>query len=264
MRTIPNLPENNLDSLITGIEKRQSDPHADPHPDSSLVFFPPVDKAEPIHHDDLASIAGGLAHYVNNSLAVILGGLELSTDQKSLEYWKENMQKSSYRIARVIKGLLYYTGQGRYDVQEQDMNSVVLQTISLYQTNNPQVTVLRDIKAESPRIEADLDNLTFALTEIYRNAGESMGGKGVMGVSTRNTTYSGSNHVMVSIWDNGRGIPKDRIEDAFRMFSTTKPSNEHTGIGLPASYALLKKNGGDMGMISTDTGTTVLLYLPAK
>ena len=72
-----------------------------------------------------------------------------------------------------------------------------------------------------------------------------------------------NNHIKVLIVDNGPGIPEAIKEKIFQPFFTTKPTGEGTGLGLSLSYDMVKAQGGEIKINSTeDKGTTISVLLP--
>ncbi|MBC7885082.1 MAG: GHKL domain-containing protein, partial [Saprospiraceae bacterium] len=81
----------------------------------------------------------------------------------------------------------------------------------------------------------------------------------VVSVSTTQLVHS----LIISIKDNGNGIPEHIKDKIFQPFFTTKPTGQGTGLGLSLSYDIVKAHGGELKVESTEnTGTTFCLILP--
>lgn len=77
------------------------------------------------------------------------------------------------------------------------------------------------------------------------------------------STKKDKNKIIISVTDNGKGIPPHIKEKIFQPFFTTKPTGEGTGLGLSLSYDIIKSHGGEISVESTtDIGTTIIVSLP--
>jgi signal transduction histidine kinase len=73
------------------------------------------------------------------------------------------------------------------------------------------------------------------------------------------------NHsIIISVKDNGNGIPKDIVDKIFQPFFTTKPTGQGTGLGLSLSYDIVKAHNGDISVNSKEgEGTEFIVQIPA-
>jgi len=79
------------------------------------------------------------------------------------------------------------------------------------------------------------------------------------------TTKKNGNRVMISVRDNGNGIPQKVLDKIFQPFFTTKPTGQGTGLGLSLAYDIVKAHGGEIQVATKENeGTTFTIYLPAK
>ncbi|WP_332912186.1 sensor histidine kinase [Algoriphagus boritolerans] len=77
-------------------------------------------------------------------------------------------------------------------------------------------------------------------------------------------TESSSEGIIISVQDNGSGIPESIREKIFQPFFTTKPAGSGTGLGLSMSYDIVKAHGGELKVDSeVGKGTTFRIHLPA-
>ena len=103
------------------------------------------------------------------------------------------------------------------------------------------------------------NNAFYTLSEKKRQQGENY--EPIISVSTRKE----NNKVIVSVGDNGNGIPQKVIDKIFQPFFTTKPTGQGTGLGLSLSYDIIKAHGGEIKVQTTDgQGTEFIIYLPSK
>jgi CheY-like chemotaxis protein len=122
--------------------------------------------------------------------------------------------------------------------------------------------------------EADPNQLESALLNLVINARDAMPDGGKLVVRTGNqyldsdfteahNTLKPGDYVVLSVTDNGCGMPQSTINRAFDPFFTTKPIGQGTGLGLSMIYGFSKQSRGHVAIQSeVDVGTTVSLFLP--
>lgn len=112
-----------------------------------------------------------------------------------------------------------------------------------------------------PLIECLPSQLNQVFMNILVNAGQSIGDRGHVSVST-----TADNHaVYVEISDTGNGIAEENLARIFEPFFTTKPIGKGTGFGLSISYGIVQKHGGKIDVRSAvGVGTTFLITLPIR
>jgi len=77
------------------------------------------------------------------------------------------------------------------------------------------------------------------------------------------TTKKTDNHVIITVSDNGNGIPKNIVDKIFQPFFTTKPTGSGTGLGLSLSYDIIKAHGGEIKVESKEgEGSEFIIQLP--
>jgi two-component system NtrC family sensor kinase len=109
-------------------------------------------------------------------------------------------------------------------------------------------------------------NAFFAVIDKKKEQGEAF--QPVVSVTTKRVDTSlknqdGEKGIIISIKDNGKGIPKDLKDKIFEPFFTTKPAGQGTGLGLSLSYDIIKAHGGEIKVNSTDgEGAEFIIYLP--
>jgi signal transduction histidine kinase len=105
-----------------------------------------------------------------------------------------------------------------------------------------------------------INNAFYAVHEKKKQLGE--GYEPAVTVSTLMVNDS-NNSLLISVRDNGKGIPPKILDKIFQPFFTTKPTGEGTGLGLSLSYDIVKAHGGDITVDSKpEEGTTFTVRLP--
>jgi signal transduction histidine kinase len=79
------------------------------------------------------------------------------------------------------------------------------------------------------------------------------------------STKKSGNKILISVKDNGPGIPPNIIDKIFQPFFTTKPTGQGTGLGLSLAYDIVKAHGGEIRVISNENkGTEFIIQLPSQ
>jgi two-component system NtrC family sensor kinase len=124
------------------------------------------------------------------------------------------------------------------------------------------INVKTDLQEGLPEIMVSPSELQQVFLNLFNNAIDAIGNSNDEGLVTITTKRNG-NSVLISITDNGQGIPKAIIGKVFEPFFTTKPVGKGTGIGLSICHGIIKKLGGDIQVKSElDVGTTFELSIP--
>jgi PAS domain S-box-containing protein len=215
----------------------------------------------------LGQISTGLAHEINNPLGVMLGytqlllrdsapGTQIYDDLKTIE-------KHARNCKTVVEDLLKFARSTRTTKSSIDVNECIEEVISLlgHQFELDNITVGTRLDRDLPSLVADGEKLKQVFMNLLMNAKQAISGEGVIEVGTR-LDLSGSN-LLVSISDNGCGIPARNIDKIFDPFFTTKPVGEGTGLGLSVSYGIIQDHDGRIEVDSRPgKGTTFTLVLP--
>ncbi|WP_434588959.1 response regulator [Pseudomonas sp. R4-83] len=229
----------------------------------------------------VGQLTGGIAHDFNNMLTGIIGSLELIRRRlargrtEDLDSLIDLGVTSANRAAGLTHRLLAFSRRQSLDSKAVQMNTLVLSMGELLQRSlNESIQLEMRLDENLWVAEADPNQLESALLNLVINARDAMpdGGKLVVETSNqvlhRDFTEAYSNlepgdYVMLSVTDNGCGMPQSVISRAFDPFFTTKPIGQGTGLGLSMIYGFSKQSRGHVSIDSEiDQGTTVKLYLP--
>jgi len=229
----------------------------------------------------VGQLTGGIAHDFNNMLTGIIGSLELIRRRlargrtEDLDSLIDLGVTSANRAAGLTHRLLAFSRRQSLDSKAVQMNTLVLSMGELLQRSlNESIHLEMRLDDNLWVAEADPNQLESALLNLVINARDAMpdGGKLVVETSNqvlhRDFTEAYSNlepgdYVMLSVTDNGCGMPQSVMSRAFDPFFTTKPIGQGTGLGLSMIYGFSKQSRGHVSIDSEiDQGTTVNLYLP--
>jgi len=225
----------------------------------------------------LGKMAAGIAHEINNPLAVIgekagwikdLLKMEDVSKSPNLQEFADAVAKIEYHIVRaktVTHRLLGFARRMEPVSEAVIINTVLDESIDFLENEARyrNIDIQVDYSPDLPHITSDPAQLQQVFLNILNNAIDAIGKDGQITIKTRYLRKN--NEVAVEIFDNGPGIPKEVIDKIFDPFFTTKEVGKGTGLGLSISYSIVEKLGGRM-MVASDEGqgTTFSIYLPVK
>ena len=213
--------------------------------------------AQLMHSDKLAALGkmgASVAHEINNPLVVVvqkIGWMEDLLDEedpqktKNLEEYKKTISKIDYhleRIRKVVHNMLGYARRMEPRFEAVDINETLDQTIDLLENyalvNN--INIQTDLSSSLPIIANDKAQLQQVFLNLISNAIDAISKDGLIEIESR----TADSHIVVTISDDGPGIPKDQQRRVFEPFFTTKETEKGTGLGLWISYDIMEKMGG--------------------
>jgi signal transduction histidine kinase len=229
--------------------------------------------------ESIGTLAGGVAHDLNNILAPILMSIELlkaTSDHPESRKILETIEVSAKRGADIVRQVLSFArgldGQ-RIEVQLKhvfkDLENIIKDTFP--KDIQLQFSVPNDLWT----IFGDPTQVHQVLLNLCVNARDAMPNGGRLTIGVENAVldehYAAMNlqakpgrYVKISVTDQGVGIPKDIINKIFEPFFTTKEPNKGTGLGLSTVLAIVKSHEGIVNVYSeVEKGTTLRVYLPA-
>jgi two-component system, NtrC family, sensor kinase len=225
----------------------------------------------------LGKMAAGIAHEINNPLAVIgekagwIKDLLAEEDIAQSENFKEfeaSIRKIEYHVERAKKVTHRLLGFARRmePIQETvDVNKTLSETIDFLanESRYRSIDIQSDYAPDLPKITSDSSQLQQVFLNILNNAIDAIGKNGEVMIKTKHLPKN--SELSVEITDNGPGIPKEKIAKIFDPFFTTKEVGKGTGLGLSIVFTILEKLGGRIMVASEEgKGTTFTIYLPTK
>ena len=220
-----------------------------------------------LSRDVIGSLAGGVAHDMNNVLGAILGlasvHAHVAPPGSALKKSLDTIATACERGAKLVKGLLGFARQSLAEEKILDLNSLVREEMELLERTTLQMVRLEsDLAAHLLPVTGDPGALGHALMNLCVNAVDAMEPGGLLTVRTRN---EGHHRVLLEIVDTGCGMPKEVLAKAMDPFFTTKPLGKGTGLGLSIVYGTVKAHGGTISIQSEPgQGTRVAIHLPAS
>jgi two-component system NtrC family sensor kinase len=225
----------------------------------------------------LGKLAAGIAHEVNNPLAVIkekvgwVRDLLVEEDLARSENFREFqdvVNKIDYHVERAKKvthRLLGFARRMEPTLEIVDANKVLQETLSFLENEAlfRNIDIQADLAQDLPQIKSDSAQLQQVFLNILNNAIDAIGKDGQIHIRT---THNTDNHnIAISFSDTGPGIPRDTINKIFEPFFTDKGPGKGTGLGLSISYSIIEKLGGNITVTSEEgKGATFVVSLPVK
>jgi two-component system, NtrC family, sensor kinase len=214
----------------------------------------------------VGQLAGGVAHEINNPLAVILGfsqGLERRVPEGDpLRLPVTSIVREALRCKNLVQELLTFSRTGKKSFESVDLNALARSTIVLIEgrARTQGVQVVQELAESLPVLQANKTQLQQVLVNLGTNALDVMKNGGTLTVRTR---QSGQGDVLLEVSDTGGGIPEEVRSHIFEPFFTTKPVGEGTGLGLSLVYEIVQQHRGSIEVESqVGRGTTMRVRLP--
>jgi PAS domain S-box-containing protein len=216
--------------------------------------------------DSLGSVAGGVAHDMNNVLGSVL---MLSSAHEAIQAPDSPAQQAFATITKacqrgrsMVRRLLDFARQDLSELKVLSLNAVVREEVLLLErTTLAQVRFAVELDDDLRAICGDYGALLHALMNLCVNAIDAMPGGGTLTVRTRNAEPG---WVELEVVDTGVGMPAEVVEKAMDPFFTTKSHGKGTGLGLSIAYGTVRAHQGTMTLESAPgRGTRVVLRLPS-
>jgi PAS domain S-box-containing protein len=215
--------------------------------------------------DSLGSLAGGVAHDMNNVLGAILGlasaNLALQPIDSPAYRAFETITHAAVRGGRVVKSLLRFAHKDPTEEQNLDLNALLREEAHLLErTTLAKVRLVLDLAPDLRFINGNGSTLTHAFMNLCVNAVDAMPDSGTLTLRTRNLP---DGWIEVMFEDNGCGMTEEIRDRAMDPFFTTKEVGKGTGLGLSLVYNTVMSHHGKLEIQSEPgCGTRIRLCFP--
>jgi len=214
----------------------------------------------------LGTLAGGVAHDMNNVLGAILGIASASIEAHDVgsnsHMAFDTIIRAAQRGGKMVKSLLNLGHRNSNQEQQLDLNAILCDEVQLLEsTTLSKVHLQMNLLPGLWPIRGEAGAFNRAFMNLLVNAVDAMPDTGLLSIRTCNVD---DHWVEVQVEDTGTGMAKEVLEKAMDPFFTTKPMGKGTGIGLSMVYDTVKAHRGQIEIQSEPgRGTLVRMRFPA-
>ncbi len=216
----------------------------------------------------VGQLAAGVAHEINNPLTAIIANAQILHREipldSDLQESVDLIMRAGARAAQVVRNLLDFARKEEYRLRPTDLNETLELATELvrHELLARSVILEMDLDPDLPQILASSDHLQSVWLNLLLNAIDSLDkSPPKIGIASRKL----NNELLISISDNGKGIPPENISRIFEPFYTTKAPGRGTGLGLSVSHRIVKQHSGYFRVDSRiGEGSTFTVVLPVN
>jgi len=193
-----------------------------------------------------------------------VAGLPVETVRESLPEMIDAIIDGSRRIRNIVAGLKEYARKGRESTSQNDLNGIVDSALLLVRHQIGRYTDRFELRRwhEPIILSCSAQQIEQVVINILLNALESLGGRDRRVTLSTSVSHDGEQGV-ITVTDEGVGIPQEDLERIFEPFFTTRLDRGGTGLGLSISSSIIRRHGGTIDIESEPgKGTTVTISLP--
>jgi PAS domain S-box-containing protein len=230
--------------------------------------------------ESIGTLAGGIAHDMNNIVAAIMGYAELSLHEapKGSRLYRrlDRMIQACHRARDLVSQILTFSRQDSQEIRSVRIHLIVKEVLKLIRASLPStITIKQNIPRQGLMITADPSQVHQIIMNLCSNAGYAMMEEGgILDVCVEKMTLDHDtarkyldllpgDYVRLTVRDTGQGMEKEVMNRIFDPFFTTKPMGTGTGMGLAMVHGIVKKLGGGIFVDSEPgMGTRFHVFFP--
>ncbi|MHC1729819.1 MAG: sensor histidine kinase [Syntrophobacteraceae bacterium] len=211
----------------------------------------------------IGELSAGIAHEINNPLAIISQEIEWARyqfqeeepDEKSRAELQDSLNEIARQVDRcreITHKLLDFARKKDPLIQGIDINKLVEDMAKLVEreTSQRDIEIVREYQKDLPSVFTDPPLLRQVVLNLLNNAVQAVGQDGKIKIQTQ---IPENGTVEIGIGDTGCGIPKENVSKIFDPFFTTKPPGKGTGLGLSICHSIIVRLGGRI-MVESEPG----------
>lgn len=233
-------------------------------------------KSQLFHAAKLVSVgelAGGVAHEINNPLAIISSQSGVIRDMLDPEFNMDSSPEAIRSELDIIDGavlrakditykLLNFVRRNESETVPCNLNRLLDDVVSGLMEREFEVSnirIVRDYARDLPKVMLAPDQARQVLLNIINNAGDAIGESGTVTLTTRED----GGFVKITITDTGKGMTQEELHRIFMPFFTTKEVGKGTGLGLSISLSIVESMGGTIEVQSVPgAGSSFTISFP--
>ena len=219
----------------------------------------------------VSMLASGVAHDFNNVLTTILGNVHLARldapDKGDFSEELEQIEVAAKRARNLVGQIFAFARRQSGEAVAVRVNEVVEEVTHLLQASvQPNIVITCEVEDTDLVVKVDPTRLHQVIMNLSSNAAEAIGPQGgriTLKVELHGDGEAAEKQVLISVCDDGPGIPDDLKSKIFDPFFTTKTAGKGTGLGLSVVANLVGEMGGQIDVASVfGQGTTFTVRLP--
>jgi len=223
----------------------------------------------------MGSLLAGVAHELNNPLAIVMGRASLLEEkcegEPALQADARRIREAAERCGRIVRTFLNMARQKpaqRHNVQLNDLARAAVDMLA-YTFRSHGIELQLALAPDLPEVSADADQIGQVVLNLLVNAQQALAAAPELaqrvvrvssGVEARRDNREP--RVWLRVADSGPGVPPALHETIFEPFFTTKPEGMGTGLGLAVSRSLVREHGGQLGLEISSGGAVFRMSLP--
>jgi signal transduction histidine kinase len=216
----------------------------------------------------VGEMAGGVAHEINNPLAVIDGNVDLLRQrlrvrEPSVERSLEKINLMVVRIAKIVRGLLIFSGQTEESYREHcTIQKVIEGALDFYaqKAGSAGIKMAVCVPPETPLVAVNPPQISQVILHLLTNSFDAVAKLDDKWI--RIEVKAEGQWVLVIVTDSGHGIPEKVADKIMQPFFTTKEIGKGTGLGLSVSRGIMMSHGGSLELDRTSPNTRFVMSLP--
>lgn len=244
---------------------------------SSLLLFSRYDSMEEQllqsqKLEALGQLSGGVAHDLNNLLAVILGNVgvvRVHANHPEVSECLDDIETAAERAAGLARQLLNFSTGSRSGQRLVDVSRLSQEVVELARRTFDSSIRIENGVIPGLHVAGDAAELHQSLMNLLINARDAMSEGGTLAVTVRRVDQATGElgedipHALITVADTGVGMDAETRQRAFEPFFTTKDKGSGTGLGLSTVHGIIQNHGGRVTLQSEpNRGTTFSVWLP--
>lgn len=222
-------------------------------------------------------IAASLARLLMQLIERIENQYHLILEEKSLTKGHRNRLRSVKRLLNRARGIVTllkcFAGMVEYKAEKMSIRALVKKLAGQFNTNYPHLNISLEVAPKLPHIHGDRSMLQFVLNQLMENAANAMPNQGELRIDVRTlnsespqnrcVAYRWVDSIVVTVSDTGHGMDLKTLLHVFDPFFTGRLNSSRLGMGLAASWGIVKAHGGYIHVRSKmGRGSTFKIFLP--